>query len=414
MANEIKKEFETYVKNITESIAKEIYLEDLKELCDVYKNQLASCKDLYAKHTDLDKEIITKIEKNVDYLNSIEKTVGDKLQNINDQQKKFETEYEELLRQYEDRISAKNSDLRKAFMDDFTKVGNELNAEMKKDLEEEHELLKKTLQKVITPQNLQDYMDKMESSVQVLNKSLQVLDSGYEEIFERYAKKVDSHSQDQIQKVQDSIRKVMQDGIEDMHKKLLDLQVEQHEQLLERATEKKDFECLRLEMAVMSDHMNRMQVSYNENLNKLFVEIKRAENLRYRNDHERRRERRYLNYLMISNSVSMIVILLLVGYAQFGAKSNIGNISSAVVAVVTVLGTIVASVKMKKRSAYDAAKRKAATEQPVEGLQIGLERDVAPAMNANVEAEEKSLEEKSLEEKTVNNKKQHPKKKNNK
>ena len=45
MANEIKKEFETYVKNITESIAKEIYLEDLKELCDVYKNQLASCKD---------------------------------------------------------------------------------------------------------------------------------------------------------------------------------------------------------------------------------------------------------------------------------------------------------------------------------------------------------------------------------
>ena len=248
MANEIKKEFETYVKNITESIAKEIYLEDLKELCDVYKNQLASCKDLYAKHTDLDKEIITKIEKNVDYLNSIEKTVGDKLQNINDQQKKFEIEYEGLLRQYEDRISAKNSDLRKAFMDDFTKVGNELNAEMKKDLEEEHELLKKTLQKVITPQNLQDYMDKMESSVQVLNKSLQVLDSGYEEIFERYAKKVDSHSQDQIQKVQDSIRKVMQDGIEDMHKKLLDLQVEQHEQLLERATEKKDFECLRLEI----------------------------------------------------------------------------------------------------------------------------------------------------------------------
>jgi len=409
MANEIKKEFETYVKNITESIAKEIYLEDLKELCDIYKSQLDACKELYSKHTDLDKEIITKIEKNVDYLNSIEKTVGDKLQNINDQQKKFETEYDELLKKYEDRISTKNSDLRKAFMEDFTKAGNEINAEMKKDLEEEHELLKKTLQKVITPQNLQDYMDKMESSVQVLNKSLQVLDSGYEEIFERYAKKVDSHSQDQIQKVQDSIRKVMQDGIEDMHKKLLDLQVEQHEQLLERATEKKDFECLRLEMAVMSEHMNRMQVSYNENLNKLFVEIKRAENLRYRNDHERRRERRYLNYLMISNSVSMIVILLLVVYAQFGAKSNIGNISFAVVAVVTVLGTIVASVKMKKRSAYDAAKRKAATEQPVEGLQIGLARNEESDMKATAEVEDKSLEETS-----VKNKKQHPKTKSNK
>ena len=82
MANEIKTEFEMYVKDLAETICKEIYLEDLKNICNTYKEQLDECKSLYTVHTDKDKEVLESAERSMEQLYRLQEAINGKMSDI--------------------------------------------------------------------------------------------------------------------------------------------------------------------------------------------------------------------------------------------------------------------------------------------------------------------------------------------
>ena len=215
MSNEIKTEFETYVKELTETICKEIYLKDLKNVCQTYIDQIEDCKKLYEEHTEKNHELQESVEKQREGLNAIHNEIGEQLSQVNKTIKENQGEYVKLLEKYSTTVTELNDEMQDDFIKKFTDTVRSSKREWKKEVNAYNDVLKEALQDVITKENLEQYTIQLKACSDHIAECLAWMKDGYHEIFWVYTDKLMKHSEEDKESIKnivnDTVHKVIQD-----------------------------------------------------------------------------------------------------------------------------------------------------------------------------------------------------------
>lgn len=322
MANEIKTEFEMYVKNLAETICKEIYLEDLKKICNTYKEQLDECKNLYMVHTDKDKEMLESAERSVEQLDKLQGEISSRLSDIDSIMQNFDTGCRTLLEQYSTQVQNVNSDLQDAFISNFTSAVRESKDELAAELERCNRTIKESLSETITPENLEHYIKQIEVSTEKISEGLNLINGGYQEVFDAYREKVSAYEEEERNHFQELMKQYVQHGLQSFSDCVERTLAEQKIMLEEKIPDKETLVTIKNEMADLRKDIQNMQSSYEKKLNCLIKIMEKEEKLQLRQELGRRKDHRLITLLIVVNVVllyfSTITITLLQPWNVFG------------------------------------------------------------------------------------------------
>lgn len=347
MANEIKAEFETYVQQLTETICKEIYLEDLKNLCNTYAEQLEECKTLYVEHTESNKELQNQNAEHLEKLTSIGKVLEENLQSIQDKMLSFENEYERILKEYSTKVYEINDEMRETFLNKFSDVMNSSREELAKELNLCNQNITKSLEASLTDEGIQKFIDQMEASTIKISEGLDLIHGGYREIFEQYSAKVSAYGDMEQERFQNIIENTTKEGI-DYFKKCVDKAIEEQKHMLEdNVAGSQDIQSLKQEITVLSTDMKKMQETYEDKFNLMIQILNKNEKEKLNMERDRQTEKKYLFYLVISD----IVLLFFTGISLLSASpwAVLGTVPT-IIALVVLVAIVLYMVMFKNKT----------------------------------------------------------------
>lgn len=371
MANEIKTEFEMYVRNLAETICKEIYLEDLKDICNTYKEQLDECKALYTTHTAKDKEVLESADQTVEELNKLQGEISGRLSDIDSIMHNFDAECRTLLEQYSSQVQSINSDLQDEFITTFTSAVRESKDELVVELERCNQAIKESLSETITPENLEHYVGQMALSTAKISEGLNMINGGYQEVFDAYREKVSAYEEEERERFQELIKRYVQHGIQSFSECVERTFTEQNVMLEEKVPDKQTVTSIRSEVADLQKNIKSMRSSYEKKLDCLIKIMEKEEKLQLHQELGRRKDHRLIMLLAVANVVllyfSAITIVLLQPW------NVIGIIPTIALAGVLLLAFVLAYVWRKNKKAKVAKKED--TTKTVENTESGNEKD---------------------------------------
>lgn len=340
MANEIKTEFEMYVKDLAETICKEIYLEDLKNICNTYKEQLDECKSLYTVHTDKDKEVLESAERSMEQLYRLQEAINGKMSDIDGTIQNFDSECRTLLQQYSTQVQNINSDLQDEFIATFTSAVRESKDELAVELEKCNRTIKESLSKTITLENLEHYIEQMEVSTAKISEGLNMINGGYQEVFDAYREKVSAYENEERNHFQELMKRYVQHGLQSFSDCVERTLAEQKVMLEEKVPDKETVDSISKEVASLRSDIQNMQSSYEKKLNCLIKIMEKEEKLQLRQELGRRKDHRLITLLTVANVVllyfSVVTIVLLQPWNVLGTIPTIALGGVLVVALVFV------------------------------------------------------------------------------
>lgn len=363
MANEMKQEFEAYVEQLASTIAKEIFLEDLKAVCEEYKKELDSCEKMYLKHSNLDESVLERVEKSGEELQSIRAEVEEKLVAITDHMEHFKSDYDQIMDKYETKVLGLNEELRKKFIGEFSELGQQISDEMKEKLQSENKVLSTLLKDAVSKKEIEKLVGTISDNTATINKSLQMIDSGYTEVFNKYADKVEEHNDREKALFREFASNLINDGMSGVNERL-DASIEKQRNMLnEKMVDKDTVNRMGKQMSKMAERIKAMEVAYDNKLNRMVVLIEKLEKVRQREEAERRQERKVLYYLTLMNSAAFMLILLLVVYRKPWEQDEFGMAITGGCAGIIVLSSLLGFVIMNWSSKSNAKKRLKAKEE---------------------------------------------------
>lgn len=370
MANEMRVEFENYVQQLAGTICKEIYLKDLQELCQNYREQLDDCKVLYQEHTSLEKDGLVQTKANLERLDEIKGVLDENLGQIHANMQKFETEYDGILAKYSLEVNKVNEELREAFLKDFSNVAEEIKSKLLADmsssrieLEDSMQSVTQTLQAalsdVITADNLDTYVAKMDESTSKIEQGLSMLNEGYQEMFSDYSKKLDVYQREQLEKYRSMAEEYVREGMDRVSERFDMLAKEQTNAIEEKLPDKNEIVQMEKEISQMCEKIEKMQISYEKKLGRLVRILERNEKVRAREDVERRQDRREIYYLEISNTIMLIMMCLLAFMMKPWEEKPYGMVLTVVAGGVVLAYVLLSVIYKKKRGKQNREARQA-------------------------------------------------------
>lgn len=331
MANEIKEEFKTYVQNITETICKEIYLEDLKALCNQYTEQLENCKGLYERHIDGDKNLQSDLEKSLKNLSEIRDALGKGLSDIEERMNSFADDYDKILREYSTHVNEINTEMREEFIKKFTTSIDFSRIQLKKELDLCNENISKSLEASLTGKDLEAFIEQMSKSTKVISEGLELINGGYEEIFKEYSDKVGAYGDKEQQRFHDIVENTTREGIEHFRECIDETIKEQKTMIEERVASHEEVDQLKKEISGLNSKIEKMQKSYEEKLSLMIKILEKEGKVKLRIEHDRRIEKKYLFTLVVAN----IVLMFFAGITLLSVQPWIvlGNVPTTILLV---------------------------------------------------------------------------------
>lgn len=327
MANELKAEFETYVKNLAETICKEIYLEDLEKICNSYKDQLDECKNLYTAHADKDKELLESTERSMEQLGKLHEQISGKLAEIDDTMQHFDEECRAILQNYSAQVQSVNNDLQEEFISSFTDAVKEAKQNLTEEMAQCNRNIKESLANTITPENLEHYIVRMEESTARISEGLNLINGGYEDIFNAYKDKVSEYGAQERARFQQLIEEYVQQELQRFTECVDQTLTAQKTMLEERVPEKNMVESINIEVGNLRKDMQEMKTSYEEKLERLIKVMEKEKKMQLRLELGRRKDRRLIELLTVMNAVllyfSIIMIALLRPWYSWGTGASV-------------------------------------------------------------------------------------------
>lgn len=370
MANEMKVEFENYVQQLAETICKEIYLKDLQELCQNYREQLDDCKALYQEHTRLEREGVAQTRTNLERLDEIKDALDENLGQINDNLQKFETEHGAILEKYSLEVNRVNEELRDTFFQEFTNITGEIKSNLladlsssKNEIETSMQSVTQTLQEVlsdtITAENLNTYIAKMEESTSKISQGLDLLNGGYQDVFASYSKKMDEFQQKQLEKYSVVAEEYVRKGMDKVSERFDNMAKEQTDAIQEKMPDRKELVQVGQDIRQMYEKIEKMQISYDKKLVRLVKILERNEKVRAREEVERRQDRREIYYLEISNTIMLVMLCLLGIMMKPWEETPYGRMLTLVAGGVVLCYVILTVIYKKERGRQNREARQA-------------------------------------------------------
>ena len=357
MANEIKAEFEMYIKNLAETICKEIYLEDLKKICNTYIEQLDECKTLYTAHTDKDKEVLESADRSIEQLDKLQGEISGKLSDMDSMIQNFDVKCRELLQQYSVQVQNINGDLQDEFISNFTSIVKASKDELASEMERCNRTMKESLSETITSENLEHYIEQMEASTANISEGLTMLNGGYQEVFDAYREKVSAYEEEERKRFQELIERYVQHNLQSFSECVERILAEQKSMLEEKVPDKDMVASINNEVINLRKDIQNMQNSYEKKLNCLIKIMEKEEKLQLRLELGRRKDHRLITLLTVVNIVllyfSVITILLLQPW------TILGTVPTAAIGGFLVVVLVVVYAWTKKKKAKVAAKKEA-------------------------------------------------------
>lgn len=378
MANEMRVEFENYIQQLTETICKEIYLKDLQELCQKYREQLDDCKELYQEHTKLEQDGVAQTKANLERLDEIKVLLDENLGQIHTNLQNFETEYDAILAKYSLEVNKVNEDLRDAFFKDFSNIAEEVKSKLLADMSSSRteledsmqsvtQTMKEALSGVITAENLDTYVAKMDESTSKIEQGLSMLNDGYQEVFVGYSKKLDAYQQEQLEKYRTMAESYVREGMDRVSERFDILAKEQTSAIEEKLPDKNEIVQVEKEISQMCEKIEKMQISYEKKLSRLVRILERNEKVRAREDVERRQDRREIYYLEISNTIMLIMLCLLGFMMKPWEEKPYGMVLTVVAGGVVFAYVVLSVIYKKKRSKQNREARQAVNNSEKKG-----------------------------------------------
>ncbi len=357
MANEIKAEFEAYVKQLAETISKEIYLKDLEELCKQYMEQLENCKDLYKTHTEQETQVLEQTQNTIERMDSLKENLSERLGTIDLELKKFQDECEVILGKYSTQVTEVNEEIKKDFMHELSGTVDFAKEELVAELTTLNDSLKETLQETITVENLQDYIEQMEKSTAKISEGLSLIHNGYKDVFKQYTAEMLEHGTEEWRNFQTAVEKQVNMALENVSDKFDHMLEEQGKMVEQKLPDKQSLDQMCEQVTDMCVKIETMQNGYEKKLNRLVKLLERQEKIRLRSEVENRWQRKYIYLLTVSNAISMLMLLLLICSAKPWKSDVLGVGGTAIfvlLAVIFILICIARKYKnVKKNSTED-------------------------------------------------------------
>ncbi|MCI8409358.1 MAG: hypothetical protein HFJ09_08845 [Lachnospiraceae bacterium] len=358
MANEIKAEFETYVQQLAETICKEIYLEDLKALCNTYTEQLEGCKNLYKEHIEGNKELQNQNGENLEKLTSVNKMLEENLQAIQAKMVSFENEYENILKEYSTKVFEINDEMREAFLSKFLDVIEVSKDGLTKELDLYHKNISKSLEAALTEEGIQKFIVQMEASTAKISESLEFIQGGYQEVFEQYSAKVGAYGDKEQERFRNIVENTTREGMK-YFKECIDRAVEEQKHMLEDRMASSDVQKLEKDIAIMSKDMKEMQKSYENKLSLMIKILEKDEKVKLRLEKESKIEKKYLFCLVVVN----IVLLFFTGITLLSAEPwTVLGIVPTTIALVLLICIVLYMVFFRSKKALSTSAKKISKE----------------------------------------------------
>lgn len=310
MSNEIKTEFETYVKELAETICKEIYLKDLKSVCQTYIDQIEDCRRLYEEHTEKSHELQESVDKQRDSLNSIHREIGEKLTEVNGTIKENQGEYVKLLDKYSTTVTELNGEMQEEFIKKFTDAVRASKREWKKEITSCSKLLKDTFEGVITKENLEVYIGQMKECSDHIAEGLAWMKDGYQEVFFVYTDKLMKHSEEDKKSIRNIVNETVQTVLGDFSGKVEENLRVQTEMLDTRMLDKAERKSLMDGMENLRGQMEEMQHMYEKKLTKFVKLLEQEEIMRQKTERQGKQERKFVCYVSFANTAFVLAAML--------------------------------------------------------------------------------------------------------
>lgn len=364
MANEIRTEFETYVQQLAETICKEIYLEDLKRVCDTYTEQLEVCRTLYEECTETNRELQQKNGESLEQITSISTMLGEKIQSIEKEMVSFEEKCQSIIKEHSTEIYAINNELREEFLARFSEAINSHKEELTQEMDLCNENIKKSLEASLTEEGIEKFVAQMRASTDKISAGLELLHGGYQEVFEQYSARIEEYGTREQENFQNIMENMTREGI-GYFKEALDKSIDEQKHILEdKMVSSDDVEILRNEIAKMSQNMQSMQKSYEEKLSLITKILYKDEKAKLRMEKERKIEKKYLFCLVVVN----IILLFFTGITLLASTpwEVLGAIPTTVALVVLII-IVLYMVCFRSKKALPSGEIKGAKDKKESG-----------------------------------------------
>ena len=147
MANDMRLEFEEYVRELTESISKEIFLEDLKGICDKYSKQLMQYEQLVrVAEGAADRMEAFSAEEEAD-IKALSQNVNQELDLLHNTVNGLHDEYGKIFDGFSNQVNLLNQSERNAFVYTLDQKISEYESALVRSLQKEYEELFQRLTK---------------------------------------------------------------------------------------------------------------------------------------------------------------------------------------------------------------------------------------------------------------------------
>lgn len=346
MANEIRAQFETYIKNMTETISKEIFLEDLKQLCNVYEGQLEECVKLYKEHTSTNQQLIESNLENIDKIQNVQEEFAEKLNILQKEIEEFQEKNGQILDSYTSKVEALNDEMQEEFIRNLFDSLKNYKRELSRELNQYHDNIKLSLESGLTEVSLQNFVNQMKESTKKIEEGLQVLQGGFQDIFENYSKKVGEYGDRENERLRSLIEGTVQEAMEKFDRATVEAVNKQKIMLEEKMTE---ISSMKEQIVSLNESMKRMQQSNNEKLSILIKIMEKEEKITLRMELQRRSEKKYLFFLVVCNImmfiISIVTMVSMKPWKIYGVVPVAGTIGGMILILLYL-------VFMKKRKAF--------------------------------------------------------------
>lgn len=349
MTNEIRTEFETYVKQLAETIAKEIYLEDLKQLCMQYTERLETCENLYKVHTEQDEQMLQQAQEIAGEINGLKTGLSDQLIKINAEIKRFQENSEKIFEKYSLQVTEVNEDAKKNFMLALSEVLQNEKTELSKMLSNVNSDLREALQGTITADNLDAFVKQMEESTIKITNGVAFLQEDYKTVFGQYAQEMKKAEEENWNTLQENIRKQVEKKLEDVSVQFDEMLLRQEKVIEDKVPDKHILEQVCAQVSDMCEKVETIQRGYEKKLNRLIKVLEKQERIRLQTAKENTRQRKYIYLLTVSNIFILFLSLLLVCTAKPWRAEILGVGITAFFVVAAILVCIVSVLCVYKR-----------------------------------------------------------------
>lgn len=341
MSNQIKTEFETYVKNLAETISKEIYLEDLREICNAYTDQLEHCKTLMIENTKAQENAVESVISNLQKAEDIRETVEVQAGKINEMLQEYHDAYEKAGNSYLEEFHKEQNKDAEDFFERFHQLTRDARKELAEDIDNCNADLKKILHEVITPADLENYMEQMEKSTEKISAGLEILDRGYTDIFTQYTTQVRAYGDEERAYFRQVVKEYIDKVTEELETTSQRIMEQQQELIVEKIPDKQVLDDMGQRVADICTRMEQLQEEYAKKTDALLEEIEKNKEERNKRDKEW-----HTKNLILSGWSCFLSIIVLVMLQPW--NSQIGLITMGVVAVFAIVYAFVVGRSNKR------------------------------------------------------------------